>query len=455
MKKGLKIGNAQAFWGDSPHAAYRLVQQQPDLDFLTLDYLSEVSMSIMAIQKEKDPLAGYAKDFLGVIRSLTPLWSSGSQLRLISNAGGLNPMGCAQACTDIIKKSGCRPIKIGVVMGDDVLQKILSNSGNALFSNLDTGESIQTICKELVTANAYLGAQSIAEALDQGAEIVITGRVADPSLTVGPCLSYFKWQGNEYDKIAGATIAGHLIECGTQVTGGISTHWLDIPDPAHIGFPFVEIYQDGSFIISKPEGTSGSVTLETVKEQLLYEIGDPDNYLSPDAIVSFLSLKLVQESPDRVHITGAVGRPPPSTLKVSATYRDGYRADGILALFGKDVIRKAKRCGEIILQRVKDNGFELRRSEIECLGNGDIVPGLFTRQSPDPVECVLRISVADPRREALESFVKEIAPLVTSGPQGIVGYVSGRPPIRQVFGYWPCLIDAIDLYVQVNYVNSR
>ena len=438
--------------GRQSRSCRRLAAQQPDLDYLTLDYLAEVSMSIMAIQKEKDPAGGFAKDFLDVVRSLIPFWKQGRNLKVVTNAGGLNPMGCALACADILKKAGCGPLKIGVVSGDDVLDNIKAGTDNPLYANLETGAALSTIAASLVTANAYMGAKSIAEALDKGSHIVITGRVADPSLTVGPCVSHFGWKWNDYDRIAGATVAGHLIECGTQVTGGISTSWLDIADPARIGFPVAEVHEDGSCVMTKPEGTSGRVSSETVKEQLLYEIGDPDNYLSPDAAVSFLSLKLVEEGPDRVHVSGARGRPAPENYKVSATYRDGFKAEAMLAIFGAEAVRKAGRCGEIILERVQDCGYDLQRSCIECLGSGDVVPGVFANRQPELLECVLRVCVADQRQEAVECFVKEIAPLVTSGPQGVTGYTSGRPHIRQVFGYWPCLIKVGDLVPQVQII---
>jgi len=452
MKNTLKIGNAQGFWGDSPGAPAKLAAQQPDLDYLTLDYLSEVSLSIMAIQQEKDPELGYARDFLDVISSLIPLWKKGSKVKVVSNAGGLNPLGCAKACEKILRKSECSLFKIGVVTGDNVLDLLKADADNSLYSNLETKQSLKTIVPRLVTANAYLGSKPIAEALGGGANIVITGRIADPSLTVGPCAAHFKWNWEDYHRLAGATIAGHLIECGTQVTGGISTRWLEIEDPAHIGFPIAEVFEDGSCNITKPSGTAGKVTQETVKEQLLYEIGDPDNYLSPDVAVSFLSLKLEQRRIDCIHLSGAKGKSPPRTYKVSATYRDGFKTEGLLAIFGYDAYKKARKCGEVILQKVKDAGYDLERCNIECLGSGDIVPGVFTDKQQNLLECVLRVSVADPRREALECFAKEIAPLVTSGPQGVTGYTTGRPSIRPVFGYWPCLVNAVDIFPVVQYL---
>lgn len=441
----LRIGNAQGFWGDQVDAAARLVAQQPDLDYLTLDYLAEVSMSIMAIQRERDPAGGYARDFIDVVRSLAPCWKQGSKVGVISNAGGLNPHGCAEAVARVLGDEGLAGMTIGVVSGDDVLS-VIKQAGDAeegleSLRNLETGEPIAHVNHSLVTANAYLGAAPVAEALAGGAQIVITGRVADPSLTVAPCVHRFGWSWSDYDRLAGATIAGHLIECGTQVTGGIATDWLDIPDAATMGFPIVEVSSDGSLVVTKPVGTGGRVDLRTVKEQLLYEIGDPDNYVSPDVTVSFLSLSLDDDGQDRVRVSGARGRKASEFYKVSATYRDGFAAQGQLVIVGRDAATKARRTGEVILDRVRQAGFSLDRSLIECLGAGDVVPGVVSlARDAQQWEVVLQISVADRRREAVERFTKEIAPLVTSGPAGTTGYATGRPKVRPVFGYWPCLI---------------
>lgn len=436
----IKIGNAQAFWGDRAEAAAQLLKQQPDLDYLTLDYLSEVSLSIMAIQKAKDASSGYARDFVEVVKSLIPFWRQGSKVKVITNAGGLDPRACALACAKALKESGGPSLRIGIVSGDDVLPSILKDPKNPLFCNLESGDSIEPLLYKLATANAYLGAKPIVEALSKGVDIVITGRVADPSLTVAPCVAHFGWSWKDYDRLAQATVAGHLIECGTQVTGGIHSHWLELDEVTNIGFPFVEMHPDGCFVITKPAGSSGIVSVETVKEQLLYEIGDPGRYISPDIILSFLSISLANEGRNRVQVTGAKGFPPPSTYKVSTTFRDGFKAEGSLIIFGRDCKAKAQRCGEIVIERVRQAGFVLDRFCIECLGTGDVVPGIWAAQ--DPLECVLRICVADHRQEALECFSRQMAPLVTAGPPGTTGYTTGRPRLRPVFGYWPCLIDA-------------
>lgn len=456
MPRPLKIANAAGFWGDQPDAAARLVAAQPDLDFLTLDYLAEVSLSIMAIIRAKDPSAGYARDFVDVLQSLVPFYQGGGRTKIVTNAGGLDPAACARACRAVLSAVNLNHLKIFVVTGDDVL----SDVGRALrpipqapdigdkprptsetFQNLDTGAPLSSTAPRVVTANAYLGAAPIADALRAGADIVITGRVADPSLTVGPCLAHFGWKPADYDRIAGATVAGHLIECGTQVTGGFSTDWLDVPHNHEIGFPVVEVSDDGSCVVTKPANTGGAVTVPIVKEQLLYEIGDPGNYLSPDVTVSFLTLRVEAAGADRVRVTGATGRAPTDSYKVSATYRDGYKAHGMITIFGHDAVRKARHAGEGLLRRLHDRGCVFRETLIECLGTGASVRGIVSRMSDTHlVETVLRVSVAADTKEPVERFTKEIAPLVTCGPQGVTGYATGRPKVLPIFGYWPTLI---------------
>ena len=414
----LRIANASAFWGDDPTAAARLAEQAPDVDVITLDYLAEVSMSILAKQRERDPIAGYARDFLGVMRSLMPFWQAGRKLKVVTNAGGLDPMSCARACKEIAKG-----LKIGVVDGDDVL---------ALLREKRT---------DLITANAYMGAEPVAEALRRGADIVVTGRVADPSLTVGPAMAHYGWSPTDYDRLAGATVAGHLIECGTQATGGISTDWLSLPGLDNIGFPIVEIAEDGSCVVTKPPGTGGRVTELTVKEQLLYELGDPANYLSPDATVSFLTLNLRDEGNDRVRVTGATGRPPPNTYKVSATHRAGWRASGTLVVFGRDAEAKARNCGEIVRTKLQRMNAEPQRYNVELIGTNAVASAPYHGPLARAGELVLRITVSDARKEVVEAFTRQLMPLISAGPQGITGYAEGRPQVRDVFGYWPTSID--------------
>jgi hypothetical protein len=466
MKRPVRIGNTQAFWGDRGRAPAEMLMHEPDLDYLTLDYLAEVSMSILATQRDRDPRSGFARDFVDVVRSLAAYWSSGGRCRLITNAGGLNPRGAAEACRAVLEEEQCRSLRIGVVTGDDCLDWIrdaATSDASSEFCNLETGDAIGTVGDRLVTANAYLGASPIVEALAGGAEIVITGRVADPSLVVAACVHHFGWSDSDLDRLAGATVAGHLIECGTQVTGGISTEWLDLPDPARLGFPLVEISDDGSCLVTKPLGTGGCVTEWTVKEQLVYEIGDPDVYLSPDVTVSFLSLKVDDLGHERVRVTGATGRPRSASYKVSATYRDGFRSAGTLIILGRQAVEKARRSGQMVLERVHEAGFELRDTCVECLGTGACTSGILRSpqgperdfQSFEHFETVLRVAVESDSREAAECFSHEFMPLITSGPQGTTGYAEGRPRVHPVFRYWPSLIERDRVTPQIETIVTR
>lgn len=457
--KTLRIGNAQGFWGDDGDAPLRLATEAPDLDYLTLDYLAEVSLSILAKQRERDAALGYARDFIDVVESLAPIWKSGRKLRLIANAGGLNPRACAQAASQTLLRAGCSKLRIGIVSGDNVLPAIIAahaaDPATRSYAHLETGEPIHRIMDRLVTANAYIGAAPIADALRRGADIVITGRVADPSLTVGPCIAHFGWKIDDYAKLAGATVAGHLIECGTQVTGGISTDWLELRNNAGIGFPIVEMTDDATCVVTKPAGTGGSVDQRTVKEQLLYEIGDPARYLSPDVTVSFLTLRVEDKGDDRVRVSGATGGPPPADYKVSVTFRAGYRATGTLLVFGRDAVAKARLCGQLVLEKMRQSGFTPAQSLVECLGNGAAAPGVLPPPAIESMETVLRISVSDPRREIVERFTREMTPLITAGPQGITGYSEGRPAVREVFAYWPTLISRESVRPVVEMVEVR
>lgn len=432
--KTIRIANTQGFWGDRQQATAELLKKETDIDYITMDFLAEVSMSIMASEKEKGR-SGYASDFPKIIASIVPFWNEGRLFKVIANAGGLDPKGCAESVLKELEGINC-PLKIAYVTGDDVLS-LLQNATQDDYPNLETAKNIGSIQDRLVTANAYLGADVIKQALSLGADIVITGRVADPSLTVGPCLYEFNWGPVDFDQMAGATVAGHLIECGTQVTGGISSRWLEIEDASSMGFPIAEIREDGTFTITKPEGTGGLVNIDTVKEQLLYEIGDPDQYISPDVIVSFTRLELEQSGTNRVDVRNAKGRQTTSTYKVAATYRSDFRAEGMLVIFGDQAVRKARRLGQIILDRVNAQGYDFNDSVIECLGCGDASAGPKDYSVP---EVVLRIAV-EGSWEALSCFSKEIAPCVTAGPQGVSGYLGGRPKIRQVFKYYPTLIE--------------
>ena len=438
--KQVRVGNGCGFWGDNLDAPI-LLAESGRLDYLTLEYLAELTMSILAAQKQRDPQAGFAGDFLDVLERLVPLLIAQPQLKIITNAGGINPTSCAQRARVIVERGGLKDCRIATVTGDDLLPRLdqLLAAGHPL-TNLDTGAPLTSVRDRIVSANAYLGAGPIVSALQRGARIVVTGRVADASLTVAPAVHEHGWAWEDVDMLCAGTVAGHLIECGAQATGGLWCNWQDAPDLASVGYPIAEIESDGTVRITKPPDTGGTVNIETVSEQLLYEVGDPVAYLTPDVTADFTTVKLRQVGDNVVQIEKARGKPATSTYKVSIAYRDGFTSSGTLLVAGPEASCKAKRCGEMLLDRLRRVGLEFERSNIECLGAGAAVPGVITATADSP-EVMLRVAVHDARRSAVERFTKEFAPLVTSGLPGVSGYTTGRPPVREVFAYWPALID--------------
>ena len=446
--KRVRIGNGCGFWGDNLDAPRELAEHGR-LDYLTLEYLAELTMSILALQKQRHPEAGYASDFLDALHQLTPILQRQPQLKIITNAGGINPHSCAVRARALLDQAGMHSRRIAIVHGDDLLPRLdeLLAQGHP-FTNLDTGEPLSTIRDRLVSINAYLGCQPIVSALQQGAEIVITGRVADASLTLGPAVYEFGWRWDDWDRLAAGTVAGHLIECGAQATGGLWCNWQET-DLALVGYPIADIEDSGAFVLTKPPGSGGAVNRETVAEQLLYEVGDPAAYLTPDVVANFASVQLSECGPDEVRVTGARGKPATDSYKVSIAYRDGWTAGGTLVIAGPDAAAKARRCGEIIFERLRRAGVSAAHRNIECLGAGDSVPGVLPIVNAP--EVVLRAAVHDANRAVVERFSKEFAPLVTSGPPGVTGYTTGRPPVREVFAYWPALVDknAVPAQVQI------
>ncbi len=433
--RSLRVANGAGFWGDSIDAPVRLVESA-DFDVLTLEYLAELTLAILAHVRSKDARAGFVTDLPPLLARLAPALRDRPGLTIVTNGGGLNPEACAAACASVVDPA----LPIAVVEGDDLLDHLPGwIADGATFPHLETGQPIAAIANRLVCANAYLGARPIAEALRRGARLVLTGRVADASLTLGPAVAHFGWAWDDWDRLAGASVAGHLIECGAQATGGLWHDWEHVPDLAGIGYPIAELAADGSCTLTRPDGSGGLVTVGNVAEQLVYEIGDPAAYRTPDLDVDLTTVALAQSGPDRVAVTGAIGRPPTDQYKVSAVYRDGWAATGLLAVTGRQAEAKARAAGAIVLERVRRAGFELDRSLVEVLGAGDVVRGTVRPAAP-PFEVVLRISVRDPRREAVARFCRELAPLITAGPPGLAGYATGRPEPRPAFGYWPTLI---------------
>jgi hypothetical protein len=457
----LRIANGAGFLGDNLDAP-RLLVERAEVDYLTLEYLAELTMSILARQREKNPAAGYANDFLEVLKSLLPALKTQPRLKVITNGGGVNPSACAAAAATILADAGLGDTIIGVVSGDDLLPRIGEiQSAGCPFDNLDTNRPLSELKSPIIAANAYLGGQPIAEALAGGARIVITGRVADASLTVGPAMHELRRDWSDWNFLAGVSVAGHLIECGAQVTGGLFRHWqkLNLGD---VGYPIAEINEDGSCVITKPENTGGLVNRHTVIEQLGYEIADPAHYLTPDVDVDFTTVHVDDVGPNRVAVRGATAQASPENYKVSLAYHDGFTAAGQLLVYGNDCVEKARACGEIIFKRLQNAGLTFNNKLIECLGAGDGVPevrvldtqvegtssggrSLPSQPSAEAEGCatrevVLRVAVHDARREAVERFTREFAPLITSGPPGLAGYAAGRPQVRPVYAYWPTLV---------------
>ena len=448
--KIVRVANAQGFWGDSLLGPLRLVEEGP-VDYLTFDYLAEITMSIMQKQKMKDPGAGYARDFVSMLGKILPTCKA-KGIKVIANAGGVNPGACLEAIERIIAEAGLTGITIGIVEGDDILEQLdeLVESGEA-FSNMDTGESLSAVRERVTSANVYIGARPIVEALERGADIVVTGRASDPSLVLAPLIYEFGWSMEDYDKLAAGTIMGHIVECGPQCTGGNFSDWRRVSDFARIGYPVIEASQDGSFVVTKHEGTGGLVCVESVTSQLLYELGDPKNYLGPDCIADFTSIDIQQAGENRVAISGITGRAPTDTYKVSMSYANGYKILGTLCIAGPDAEEKAHILADMVWQRTAMHGFEIPPENrfMELFGTNVLYKGLVP--APDqPSEIMLRIGARSDDPKALNTMGTELAPLITSGPPGVTGFAGGRPRATEVVGYWPALIDKTKVHTQVS-----
>jgi hypothetical protein len=449
MKNMIRIGNGQGFWGDSIDAPVRLAKDGP-LDYLTLDYLAEVTLSIMQRQKLKNPNAGYARDFIDLVGRILPEIQNDG-LKVITNAGGVNPNSCRDELLKLSKSTGS-PIKIGVIQGDDIFPTLadLRKQGVA-FDNMDTGYSFDSIIDKVYSANVYINSSTIAEALDKGAQIVLAGRVSDPGLALGPCIYEFGWKADNYNLIAAGTLAGHITECGAQCTGGNYSRWQDVPDLADVGYPIIEMQPNGEFCITKHENTGGLVNRETVGEQVLYEMGDPNHYISPDVCVDFTSFKLNDLGDNKVAITNVVGLTPTDTYKVSISYFAGYKATGQLTVSGPNAYEKAQLTAEIIWKRLKNSGVSFEDTSTEYLGisscHGEI------NSIPTQInEVVLRLGVKDANKDNVNRFGKELAPVITSGPPGITGFSGGRPKAQEIIAYWPALIPKELVHTKVDVI---
>ncbi|MCH8567337.1 MAG: DUF1446 domain-containing protein [Balneolales bacterium] len=441
MKKSIRIASGQGFWGDLPTAPIRQVKEG-NIDYLMMDYLAEVTMSIMQKQKLRNPDFGYARDFVGVIEAILPEIAAG-KVRVLSNAGGVNPVACKDAILQTAAKLGIKGLKVAVVDNDNILSSIdeLIDSGHEL-NNMESGEPISHVKDRLLSANIYYGAEPMVEALAEGAHIVVTGRVTDTGLCLAPMVHEFGWDFDDADKMASGTVAGHILECGAQSSGGNFTDWELVPNMEDIGFPIVEAYQDGTFVVTKHKNTGGLVSEATVKEQLLYEIGDPSEYITPDCVADFTSIRLKDDGPDRVLVSGIKGKPKTPFYKVSASYLDGYKISGTLVYAWPDALKKAVRAGEILEVRAKMLGLNYNEFRAEYIGYSGCseIPAKepFNRDSPDEVQ--LRVALTGKSRDDLNRFGMELAPLILTGPGAVTGFAGGRPKAGEIVAYWPALI---------------
>ncbi len=439
MKDFIRIASGQGYWGDRSDAPIDQVNEGP-IDYLVMDYLAEVTMSIMQKQKSRDPNLGYAKDFIPLMEKLLPQLAE-KDVKVITNAGGVNPVGCMIAIRSVAEKLGLSGIKLAAVYGDDILNQLdaLIASGNEL-KNMDTDATLSTIRHQVSSANVYFGAAPVVEALQEDAQIIVTGRVTDTGISLAPMIYEFGWAPDDWDKLAAGVIGGHINECGAQASGGnFHAGWQQVPNMDRIGFPIVEAYPDGHLIITKHESLGGLVSEQSVKEQLVYELGDPSEYITPDVVADFKSIQLESIAKNRVKVFNIKGRPATAFYKVSISYFDGYTCIGQLTYAWPDAMAKAKKADEIIRKRIRYLGLDFDKIHTEFLGynacHGSTAPAV-----EDPNEVIFQIGVRGHNREDMRTFSNEIVPLVLTGPPTVTGFGGGRPRVRDVIAYWPALL---------------
>jgi len=457
MSRVVRVAAGQGFWGDWLEAPARQVQGGP-IDYLMMDYLAEVTMSIMQKQKSRDPATGYARDFVPAMERILPdLAAKG--IRVTSNAGGVNLRVCAEAVLETARRQGLAGrIRVGLIIGDDILHRLdeLLARGHEL-RDLDTGRPLSDIRDRVRSANAYLGMAPVVEALRGGADIVITGRVTDTGLTLGPLAHELGWRADDWDRIAAGTVAGHIIECGAQASGGnLLRDWERVRGLERVGFPLVEMGSDGTFVVTKHPGTGGVVNIASVTEQLVYEMGDPRSYITPDGIADFTTIRLRQRGKDRVQVSGIKGTPRTTMLKVSIAYFYGYKAVGTLVYAWPDAVAKAKAADRVLRARLRDLGLEFEQVLTEFVGADATHGRLAGVPDPDAPEVQLRVGVRARDKAPVERFTREIAPLVLTGPPSVTGFAGGRPAVEEIVAYWPALVDRreIEPHVRVEILKA-
>lgn len=441
MSRKIRVASGQGFWGDLLTAPVDQVRKGP-IDYLMLDYLAEVTMSILQKQRDRDPNAGYARDFIALMQEILPDCVN-KNIKVISNAGGVNIRGCADAVRKVAGELGLSgKLKIGIITGDDILPKLDDFVAKGFhITNMETGEPLESVRSNVRAANVYLGAGDIVKALEQNAQIVIGGRLTDTGLTLGPLTYEFGWNFNDWDKMAAGTIAGHIIECGAQASGGNCQYqWQSIPNLADVGFPIIEAEENGEFVVTKHPGTGGRVSVQSVTEQLLYEMGDPKEYITPDVTADFTSIHLETAGEDRVRVFGIKGKPNTDFYKVSIAYSAGWKAVGTLVYAWPDAYEKAKAADLILRSRLDRLGLKFDQILTEFVGVNATHGHLSGEPSPDIPEVQLRVGVRGQDRAAVERFTKEIAPLILTGPPAVTGFAGGRPKVEEIMAYFPALI---------------
>lgn len=455
MKDLVRVAGGQGFWGDLLTAPIDQVRKGP-IDYLMLDYLAEVTMSIVQKQKARDPKAGYARDFVTLMREIMPDCVERG-VKVLSNAGGVNVSGCAEALREVATElSLSGKVKIGVVTGDDVLDKLDGWIADGVdINSMDDGIPLSSIRDKVQSANVYLGAAPLVEALDKGANIIVGGRLTDTGLTLAPLVHEFGWSFENWDLISAGTIAGHIIECGAQCSGGNCQYeWQSIPDMANIGFPIVEASPDGTFVVTKHEGTGGRVSVHSVKEQLLYEMGDPHEYITPDVVADFTTIQLEDAGENRVRVHGIGGHPNTDLYKVSIAYSDGYKSVGTLVYSWPDAYEKAKAADKILRQRLENLGLAFDVVLTEFVGVNATHGSLSGEPSAEIPEVQLRVGVRGQNKADVERFTKEIAPLILTGPPGVTGFAGGRPKVEEIMAYFPALIPKSLIETKVDIVEA-
>jgi len=455
MKDHIRIAAGQGFWGDLLDAPVRQVEGGP-IDYLMLDYLAEVTMSIMQKQRSRDPLAGYAKDFVPLMKQILPACVA-RNIRVTANAGGVNVVGCAEAVRGVVNELGLSgKVKIGIVTGDDIMPRIDELLGKGIeLRNMDTNEPLAKVRDLIQSANAYLGAWPMVEALNRGAQVVITGRATDTGLTLAPLIHEFGWKADDWNRMAAGTIAGHIIECGAQCSGGNCQYdWRNIPNLADVGFPIVEAAPDGTFVVTKHENSGGCVGIQSVKEQLVYEMGDPHEYITPDCVADFTSIQLANAGANRVRVFGIKGREATEFLKVSISYSAGFKAVGTLVYSWPDAFEKAQMADKILRARLERLGLRFDQVLTEFVGANATHGALAGEPSPDLPEVQLRVGVRSEDRKAVDRFTKEIAPLILTGPPGVTGFAGGRPKVEEIVAYWPALIPKEEIVPVVDVMEA-